>query len=63
MLGNMCVFSQDSIVNVNTGVKFLLNEVLLNDNLIHSMDRVECFKLKHRVLKVYPYVDTIKKIC
>tara|TARA_B100001741_G_C16526865_1_gene587531 strand:- start:92 stop:610 length:519 start_codon:yes stop_codon:yes gene_type:complete len=62
MLGALCGFSQDSISKINKGAKFLLNEVVLQDNSIKPINRIEYFQLKRRVLKVYPYVDTIKKI-
>ena len=62
MLSVVVVFSQEKGNDMCTKSSILLNEVLLEDDQGDYNSQIEYFKLRHRVLRVYPYVDTIKKL-
>ena len=62
MLTVMVVFSQDNDTYMHTKSTILLNEVLLEDGTRNYNAQIEYFQLRRRVLKVYPYIDTIKQV-
>ena len=55
---SLCVFSQDSHSEIEN---IMLDEVLLESNHSYADSR-SYLLLKRRVLKVYPYVDTISRV-
>lgn len=55
-----CSFSQDSIIDLDVD-NILLNEVVLESDHSYSDSR-SYLLLKKRVLKVYPYLDSVSQI-
>ena len=64
MMNTLVLFSQVDIVNnhVDTPKNVLLDEIVLEDDQIHLNNRIHYLSLRRKVLKVYPYVDSIRQL-
>ena len=61
-LNTFLVFCQSDSLNAYEFSNSLLDEVVLEAELKTTYNRKEYFLLKRRVIKVYPYLDSIKNI-
>lgn len=61
-LNTFLLFCQSDSLNVYEFSNSLLDEVVLESELKTTYNRKEYFLLKRRVIKVYPYLDSIKNI-
>ena len=61
-LNTFLVFCQTDSLNAYEFSNSLLDEVVLEAELKTTYNRKEYFLLKRRVIKVYPYLDSIKNI-